>query len=298
MKPQWQFVPERSNRFWIVIIIWIARNMGRGFARLLMYPISAYFVIFSTDTRKESRKFLNKALGRKCRWLDVFKHYRIFAECLLDRIFIYIGKDQDLEISVKGLDVLEHHANSGQGCLMVGSHLGGFEIIRALGKTRRGYTIKALIYGQATPLITGIFKELNPNLFEDFIFMGEASSLVGIDEHTRNGGFVSILADRVFNKERRVTCSFFGEDAFFPEAPVVLSRVLNVPMVFFTCLNQGNGKYALIFENLSASSNFEKTERAICTQILMQHFASRLEHYCREAPYNWFNFYDFWDKDA
>ncbi len=26
----------------------------------------------------------------------------------------------------------------------------------------------------------------------------------------------------------------------------------------------------------------------------MHLYAQRLEHYCRQAPYNWFNFYDFW----
>ena len=26
----------------------------------------------------------------------------------------------------------------------------------------------------------------------------------------------------------------------------------------------------------------------------VQRYAERLEHYCRLAPYNWFNFYDFW----
>jgi len=28
----------------------------------------------------------------------------------------------------------------------------------------------------------------------------------------------------------------------------------------------------------------------------MQHYADRLTHYCRLAPYNWFNFFDFWQK--
>jgi len=27
----------------------------------------------------------------------------------------------------------------------------------------------------------------------------------------------------------------------------------------------------------------------------MQRYAERLEHYARLAPYNWFNFYPFWD---
>jgi len=31
-------------------------------------------------------------------------------------------------------------------------------------------------------------------------------------------------------------------------------------------------------------------------RVAMQHYADRLTHYCRSAPYNWFNFFDFWQK--
>jgi predicted LPLAT superfamily acyltransferase len=27
-----------------------------------------------------------------------------------------------------------------------------------------------------------------------------------------------------------------------------------------------------------------------------QRYAERLSHFCRIAPYNWFNFFDFWQK--
>ena len=30
----------------------------------------------------------------------------------------------------------------------------------------------------------------------------------------------------------------------------------------------------------------------------LQAYVQRLESLCREAPYNWFNFYDFWNDDA
>ena len=40
----------------------------------------------------------------------------------------------------------------------------------------------------------------------------------------------------------------------------------------------------------------ERRERAAAVQTAVAHFAQRLEHYCRLAPYNWFNFYDFWDQ--
>jgi predicted LPLAT superfamily acyltransferase len=38
-----------------------------------------------------------------------------------------------------------------------------------------------------------------------------------------------------------------------------------------------------------------REHRAEETQSWMQRYLARLEHYARLAPYNWFNFYSFWD---
>lgn len=31
--------------------------------------------------------------------------------------------------------------------------------------------------------------------------------------------------------------------------------------------------------------------------LILRRYAQRLEHYARQEPYNWFNFYDFWQQD-
>ena len=37
-----------------------------------------------------------------------------------------------------------------------------------------------------------------------------------------------------------------------------------------------------------------KGDRNAAAAAAAQSFAARLEAYCRIAPYNWFNFFDFW----
>jgi predicted LPLAT superfamily acyltransferase len=293
----WRAVPERSNRFWISIIMWIALHLGRPIASLLLYPITTYFVIFSDRTRVDSRHFLRLALGRETGWGDVFRHYHTFAATLLDRIYIFAGQHQRISLSMDGLEVLERHARSGRGGLLVGAHLGSFEIIRAIGRSRGGFSIKPLVYGDRTPRITGLFQKLNPELFDDIVYMGQPGSLIGLDAQTRAGGFVAILGDRSVTGDKQVICDFFGRPAIFPQAPVMLARVLDVPMILFTCINQGNGHYHVSFEELADTPAMPRAQRAAATQAIMQRYAARIEHYCRLAPYNWFNFYDFWQSD-
>ena len=36
-------------------------------------------------------------------------------------------------------------------------------------------------------------------------------------------------------------------------------------------------------------------ERGALVEQAVRTYAARLEHHCLQAPYNWFNFYDFWN---
>lgn len=297
MKQAWLELPERSNLFWLNTINWISLRVGRWLSRLLLYPITAYFVVFSYRSRSASRDYLRRVLGRDCGWAEVFQQYHTFACTLLDRIYLFAGQDQCLDIRMQGMEVLDRYARSGRGCLLVGAHLGSFEIARAVGLLRKEYRIKALVYGEGTPRITGLYQKLNPSFFEDIIYMGGVDSLVGLDEHAHQGGIIALLGDRSVHDSKRIRCEFFGEPAWFPEAPALLSRILDMPLVLFFCLHRGEGRYEVRFEHLADPPRVARHEREAAIHDIMQSYANRLEHYCRLAPYNWFNFYDFWQSD-
>ncbi len=297
MKQAWMQLPERSNLFWLNTIMWISLRVGRWLSLLLLYPITAYFVVFSYRSRTASRNFLQRVLGHDCGWAEVFQHYYTFASTLLDRIYIFAGQEKRLDIRIRGMDVLDRYARSERGCLLVGAHHGSFEIVRAVGLLRREYLIKALVYGEGTPLISSLFQKLNPLLFKDIIYMGSVGALVGLDVHAHRGGIIALLGDRSVQTSKRVRCDFFGEPAWFPEAPALLSRVLNMPLVLFFCLHQDDGHYDVWFEHLADPFITNRHMREAAIHGIMQRYANRLEHYCRLAPFNWFNFYDFWQSD-
>ena len=60
---EWVARPERSSVAAIRLIVWVALRLGRPAARLLLYPICLYFVVFSRKPRRASAKFLERALG-------------------------------------------------------------------------------------------------------------------------------------------------------------------------------------------------------------------------------------------
>jgi predicted LPLAT superfamily acyltransferase len=57
---------------------------------------------------------------------------------------------------------------------------------------------------------------------------------------------------------------------------------------------RGGNRYDLHFERLIEKPRLERAQRDEVIRQWAALYASRLEHYCRMAPFNWFNFYDFW----
>ena len=58
---RWVSVPERGTPVSLGVIAWIAERVGRRLARLLLYPITVYFLITAHAARRASYEFLKRA---------------------------------------------------------------------------------------------------------------------------------------------------------------------------------------------------------------------------------------------
>ena len=67
-----------------------------------------------------------------------------------------------------------------------------------------------------------------------------------------------------------------------------MAAMLRRPVVLMLGLHRGGRRYDVVFETIAA----RPAEEAI--EDTMRRYVERLEYHCRRAPYNWFNFYDFW----
>ncbi|NJN45664.1 MAG: lipid A biosynthesis acyltransferase, partial [Candidatus Competibacteraceae bacterium] len=68
------------------------------------------------------------------------------------------------------------------------------------------------------------------------------------------------------------------------------------PVIIFFGLYRGSNRYDIHFERLADVITLDRACRQQQLQHWAQRYAERLEHYTRSAPYNWFNFYDFWEE--
>lgn len=300
IRPQtWTDRPEGGGMFALWLIRTIARRAGRRVARLLLYPITAYFLVKRGPERRSSQDYLQRALGRKTNWWDGARHVHTFASTILDRVFLLGGPIDRFDVRVDGLDVLHAALDQRRGVLLFGSHHGSFEVLRVLAMRRPDYTIKIVLDKKQSPAMTQLLDALNPQLAANIIDASQdgPSIVMDIQHALSEGALVSLLVDRVRPGEPWLPAQFLGGAARFPTSPWLIASALKVPVALGFGLYRGGNHYDLSFELFSEQVDIPRQARAEALGSLIQRYATRLEHYVHQAPYNWFNFYDFWHDD-
>ena len=290
----WVAEPERGSRSMMRLVTWLALKWGRSATRWLIYPISIYFLAFAPRARRASRVFLSRALAREAGVADVLRNFLAFAATLHDRMYLLCGRFENLDLAIEGTREFDAILAKGRGCILLGSHLGSFEALRALGLLRR-YPINIVMYAGTTQKSSQVLNELAPELSASVIAPGRPETMLRIKECLERGEIVGILGDRPFGSNKTTRCPFLGVPARFPEGPYRLAMLLEAPIVLFFGLYQGGDRYRIFLEALPDDASGAPAGGTKTAQWV-ERYVQRLEHHARAAPYNWFNFYDFWGE--
>lgn len=294
MSSTWREQKERGTPFALNLILWIAQNLGRGFATLFLYPITAYFYFFAHEQRKASQSYLRRVLGHDPTGREIARHIFTFSATILDRIFLLSDRHDIFNVQINNEEILHKLQEKHQGCLLLGSHLGSFEVMRTVGVKR--FPVKVMMHRDHNENITKLLESLNPDIVESIIPLGQADTMLKVKEALDNASLVGLLGDRVAENDKPVLVDFLGDEAAFPAGPFQLAASLKVPIVMFFGIYRGGNQYEITFEPLDIQLlPVEITDEKDITWWVKQ-YVSCLEKYTRDAPYNWFNFYEFWPE--
>ena len=297
MSAHWTQRPEGGGWFAIWLIRSIGRYGGRGVARSLLYPITLYFLLRRGPERRQSLRWLGRALGRRATWWHVARHIHTFASTILDRVFLLSEHTRRFDVTVRGLDQLHAQLDRG-GTLLFGSHLGSFEVLRVLARESPQYRIRVVLDKQHNVAMQTLLDALNPELAANIIDASQEGPalMLEIQQAVQAGHLVALLVDRAHPGSHSERVPFFGEDAPFPTAPWLIATLLKAPVMLGFGLYRGGNRYELVFEPFADAIDIPRAQRRTAVAALIRRYAERLEHFARLAPYNWFNFYDFWDS--
>jgi len=294
----WRQHREGGSRFAYRLIRLLALRGGRRFCRLLMYPVTLYFFLRRGAERRASRQYLARVFGHPPGPWPMLRQFHAYAVTTLDRIFLLAHGERGFAIEIEGLAELERRIAEGRGVLLVGSHQGSFEALRVLGARRPDVPLRVVLDKGRTPAMTELLEALAPDVGAAVIdaAQGGAHVVLAAAEACRQGAMVALLADRAGGHEAQRAVDFLGAPAPLPVGPWLLANALKVPVLLCFGLYLGGNRYRLVFEPFAECVAIPRGQRGPALDALLTRYAQRLEHYVQVAPYNWFNFHDFWQR--
>ena len=280
------------------LMSWISLRLGRAPARVVLAGISLYFLLFAPAARAASRAYLRRALGREPRFADLFHHFHSFASTIHDRVFLLNARFDLFQLEAHGEAIIQDILAAGRGAFLMGAHMGSFEVVRAIGRQQPGLKVAMVMYPDNARKLNAALAAINPAAVQEVIPLGQIDSMLRVQSALDDGMVLGVLGDRSLGGEPTLRVPFLGMDAEFPVGPMRLAAMLRRPVLFMSGLYLGGNRYAIHFEPLADFSDIDRQGRNAAIEAAVTAYAACLQRHCRAAPYNWFNFFDFWRAKA
>jgi predicted LPLAT superfamily acyltransferase len=303
---RWARIAERGSLWGLRFTAWLFRAAGRGPTLVLVTLIVAYFFLTDRAGRRASAAYLRRVyateagravLGHAPRAWDSFLHYRAFALSIVDRLAIWFGKTDEFQLATHGFEPFDRLAEQKRGAIVLGAHLGSFDVMRMLA-VRNRTVVNVLMFTVNAQRINQIFRELSPEVETRVIHVNPASveAVFEVRRCLARGEHVAILGDRIEPGDRHRACRvpLLGGEVLLPQAPFLLASLLGCPVLLVVALRRGPQRYDVFTEQLAEQVRLPRVGREEAVRELLTTYAARLEHHCQRAPYEWFNFYDYW----
>jgi len=291
----WKTARERGGVRGMRFMLWLTTAFGRGPARLFVRVLAFYYTLFAGAARRGTRDFLMRVEG-KAGFARVYRQILRFSQVTLDGLFLVSGKLHLFDIKRTGTEHLQKLKESGTGGILLGSHLGSMQAMRAQG-SEAAFPVYAVVYTKHAERINAVLREVSPDNHATLLQMGEGMEfMLRIKELIDEGAIIAMAADRVGDADRAVEVEFFGELARFPAGPYILASMLKCPVYLTFGIYKDPSGYDLYCEPFAERVVLPRKRRQEALVEYAQAYANRLEWFTERAPDNWFNFYEFWGK--
>jgi predicted LPLAT superfamily acyltransferase len=293
---EWIAHRERGSLALLRFMAFLSMRLGRKLSRIPLFGIATYFFLFAPRARRHSRRYLRRALGREPRARDRFRHILYFATTIHDRVFLINQRYESFRITIEGEALMREQAERGMGAFLMGAHMGSFEVIGSIGRRRPGLQVSMAMYEDNARKINSILTAINPEVRPDVISLGHLDAMLKVAERLDRGAFVGILGDRTLGEEAVHRVSILDARAYLPTGPMRAAAILRRSVIFMVGLYRGGNHYHVVFEPVADFSASSLTTRDEAVRTGVERYAALLDKYCRSDPYNWFNFFDFWQE--
>ncbi len=295
--PQWEG-KSRGNKLGYRIFVAVCKNLGIAPAYLLLRFVAFYFLFFAGESSKHIYRYFRRrcGYGRVRSALRVYTNYYRFGQTILDRIVVMSGLENKFTFHFDGEENLIDIVNHKQGGILLSAHMGNWEVAGHFLHRLDTVFHVVMFDGEHEKIRNYLETSVGKRKFNVIVVRDDFSHVYEIGEALQKNELVCMHADRYTDRAKTIECDFLGEAAMFPAGPFALATTFGVPVSIVFAFKETSTHYHF-FGSRPIMRNPTETKKEYGLR-LRQMFIAEMEKKITLYPDQWFNYYDFWMKDA
>src|SRR5882724_4467705 len=222
--PSWQG-KSKGTRFGYGIFVSVLKGFGVLPAYFLLRFVTLYYFFFSYKSSKFIFDYFHRRFGysRFKSLFRIYTNYYLLGQTVIDKVVIMSGIPNRFSFDFDGENYLREMISMQKGGLLLGAHIGNWEIAGHLLE-RLGTTINIVMFDgehqQIKEYLDSVTGQKNAKII---VIKNDLSHIYEISEAFKNNELVCIHADRFLEGNKTMTTNFLGDKAQFPAGPFILA---------------------------------------------------------------------------
>lgn len=282
------------------IFIAILKISGLPLAYLLLRFVAFYYFIAAPASFRNIFGFYRVRLG----WgflksvVAVYRNYYVFGQVILDKTASMGGFDARFTFDFDGETYLREMVADRTGGLLISAHTGNFEMAGHMLE-RLDTQVNIIMLDAEHRKIKQYLSGYTRKSFKIIPIREDNSHIYSIKEALERREITCMHGDRFLPGSKVITRDFLGGKAMFPTGPFYLAMKYRVPVSFVFAMKEANKHYHFyatppkFYPQQGTVAKREEMLAAIVDDYIMA-----LECKVKEYPYQWFNYYNFWNEST
>jgi predicted LPLAT superfamily acyltransferase len=282
------------------IFVTVLKYSGLPAAYFLLRFVAIYFFLFNPHSFSTIYQFYRKRSGY-CFFKAisyVYRNYYRFGQVLLDKIAVMAGFNTKFNFTFEGEEYLRKMVEEKTGGLLISAHIGNFEMAGYMLE-RLKTDINVIMFDAEHEKIKDYLESVATRNYRIIVIRDDNSHIYEINNALREKQIVCIHGDRYLKSSKKMKSEFLGEEAFFPTGPFYMAMKFNVPVSFVFAMKENKKNYHFFASPpryYRQEGLQEKRDHTILA--IIKEYICEMEKTIRKYPEQWFNYYNFWEKDG
>lgn len=287
---------KRGNAFGFWFFQSITKLFGLRVAYSFLYLICLHYLLFDRQATNSALAYVKRRFPQSGFFATRLHVYRLFisqGKQLIDR-YAAVSGNVLFDVQVEGVEKLIELLNQRkEGFILLTAHVGNWQIALATLKNLKR-RVHLVMRPEDNPAVE---RSLNISKEGDFVRIvspeAELDGIIKIMHALKEGDIVSIMGDRKYSFDA-LGVSFLGDKAYLPYGAFAIAAAANCPVVVLLSAKLSYKRYLVDVRNILYPSYIGAASKHEELGKFVQEFATLLDRYTQEYPYQCFLFHDIW----